>query len=442
MAYLNTKTIYGGVGDILAVDGGVGGSAIQIRDGNGTATPLWLSTSSLGIGITPSAELEVASATNADIILTRAENSITVGESVGQLSWRMVDADGATDSNITAGIKVLATETHGASTYGSDMYFMAANATGTSGLSTIMKLEGDGNVGIGTDSPAAYLHVNQTTDLGGSVGDTQNFLQLSGDTDHNDNLSASLVRISTANTDQWTSAQWRIQRKIDSTFSSWISFGGEEGSGLNNHAISFGVGSGSDILDPNEAMRIQDDGKVGIGTASPTSTLHVSKELVDDATLAHFEYHTDDNAVDANDTIIVLEFGDDNSEAGTPYFIRFQDSDSVMAHIKWDDDNSAVFTDVSDYRIKSNIEPMSGSLVDLNKLKPSSFNIREASKKAYGFIAHELAEVYPSMVTGEKDAVDEDGKILPQSIAQSKLIPFMIKAIQELSAKVTALENA
>ena len=84
---------------------------------------------------------------------------------------------------------------------------------------------------------------------------------------------------------------------------------------------------------------------------------------------------------------------------------------------------------------------MDGSLSNINKLKPSSFNIREASKKAYGFIAHELEEVYPSMVTGEKDAVDGDGKILLQGVAYSKLIPFMVKAIQELTAKVEALEN-
>ena len=81
-------------------------------------------------------------------------------------------------------------------------------------------------------------------------------------------------------------------------------------------------------------------------------------------------------------------------------------------------------------------------MANINKLKPSSFNIKKATKKANGFIAHELQEVYPSIVTGEKDAVDKDGKMIVQQVSESKLIPFMVKAIQELSAKVEALENA
>ena len=48
----------------------------------------------------------------------------------------------------------------------------------------------------------------------------------------------------------------------------------------------------------------------------------------------------------------------------------------------------------------------------------------------------------PEAVTGEKDAVDDDGNIKPQGLDQSKLVPLLVKAVQELSAKVKALENA
>ena len=163
--------------------------------------------------------------------------------------------------------------------------------------------------------------------------------------------------------------------------------------------------------------------------------------MADNGLLAKFVYLTSDDAVDADDTIMRLVFGDDNSEAGTPNFISFDDSDSTMAKIYWDDNNSCVFLDTSDYRVKSNIALMDNTLDNINKLKPSSFNIKNAAKKAYGFIAHELEEVYPFLVVGDKDAVDKDNKIIPQQVAYSELIPFLTKAIQELSTKVTELEN-
>jgi hypothetical protein len=360
--------------------------------------------------------------------LSNADTSIEDNDVLGSIQFASKsDGSGGEALEPSACIWAEAEGTYTSS--GNETALVFATATSTTALQTAnerMRINKDGNVGIGTAVPNKQLSVNaagggqvainrEDADNAITAGNEIGRISFGGDDPTDDSFQVGAIVMAVAD-DDWASTDCPTKLEF------------------------YTCDDGTNTLDAR--MTIKNDGNIGIGTATPTSTLHVSRELIDDATLAHFEYHTADNAVDANDTIMVLEFGDDNSEAGTPYFIRFQDSDSVMAHIKWDDDNSAVFTDVSDYRIKSNIEPMSGSLVDLNKLKPSSFNIREASKKAYGFIAHELAEVYPSMVTGEKDAVDEDGKILPQSIAQSKLIPFMIKAIQELSAKVTALENA
>jgi hypothetical protein len=58
-----------------------------------------------------------------------------------------------------------------------------------------------------------------------------------------------------------------------------------------------------------------------------------------------------------------------------------------------------------------------------------------------GVLAHELSNVLPYAVTGDKDALDKDGNINPQGVDYSKLVPVLVKAIQELSAKVTALET-
>jgi hypothetical protein len=57
-------------------------------------------------------------------------------------------------------------------------------------------------------------------------------------------------------------------------------------------------------------------------------------------------------------------------------------------------------------------------------------------------LAHEAQAVVPECVTGEKDAVDADGNIDPQGIDQSKLVPLLVKTIQELEARITALEGA
>ena len=59
-----------------------------------------------------------------------------------------------------------------------------------------------------------------------------------------------------------------------------------------------------------------------------------------------------------------------------------------------------------------------------------------------GFLAHEVQDVVPCATTGEKDAVDDDGNIEAQGIDQSLLVPLLVKTIQELEARITALEDA
>jgi hypothetical protein len=106
--------------------------------------------------------------------------------------------------------------------------------------------------------------------------------------------------------------------------------------------------------------------------------------------------------------------------------------------------NSATsFNTTSDYRIKENEIELPNALSRVNNLKPYRFNfISDADNTVDGFFAHEVAEVVPEAVTGEKDAVDDDGEIEPQQLDHSKLVPILVKAVQELSAKVEALENA
>jgi hypothetical protein len=102
----------------------------------------------------------------------------------------------------------------------------------------------------------------------------------------------------------------------------------------------------------------------------------------------------------------------------------------------------------SDYRLKENIAPMTGALDKVALLKPVTYTWKADGSDGQGFIAHELQEVVPDCVSGEKDAVNEDGSIKPQGIDTSFLVATLTAAIQEqqalindLTTRLTALEN-
>jgi len=93
----------------------------------------------------------------------------------------------------------------------------------------------------------------------------------------------------------------------------------------------------------------------------------------------------------------------------------------------------------SDYRLKENIAPMTGALATVAQLKPVTYKWKVDGSDGQGFIAHELAEVVPNCVTGEKDAVDENGKPIHQGIDTSFLVATLTKAIQEQQAQIESL---
>jgi hypothetical protein len=101
----------------------------------------------------------------------------------------------------------------------------------------------------------------------------------------------------------------------------------------------------------------------------------------------------------------------------------------------------------SDYRLKNSIAPMTGALAKVDALKPVTYKWNADGSDGEGFIAHELAEVCPHAVTGEKDAVNEDGSIKSQGIDTSFLVATLTAALQEahslikdLQTRVTQLE--
>jgi hypothetical protein len=109
--------------------------------------------------------------------------------------------------------------------------------------------------------------------------------------------------------------------------------------------------------------------------------------------------------------------------------------------------SSVAYNTTSDYRLKENIAPMTGALAKVSALKPVTYDWKSGGS-SQGFIAHELQEVVPDCVTGEKDAVDADGKPKYQGVDTSFLVATLTAAIQEqqaiiasLTSRIEALEN-
>jgi len=90
----------------------------------------------------------------------------------------------------------------------------------------------------------------------------------------------------------------------------------------------------------------------------------------------------------------------------------------------------------SDYRLKESVQPMTGALAKVALLKPCTYTWKADGSDGQGFIAHELQAVIPDCVVGEKDAVNEDGSIKPQGIDTSFLVATLTAAIQELKTLV------
>ena len=84
---------------------------------------------------------------------------------------------------------------------------------------------------------------------------------------------------------------------------------------------------------------------------------------------------------------------------------------------------------------------MTGALAKVALLKPVTYKWNVDGSDGQGFIAHELAEVVPDCVTGEKDGVDVEGNPRYQGVDTSFLVATLTAAIQELTARVAQLES-
>jgi len=248
-----------------------------------------------------------------------------------------------------------------------------------------------------------------------------------------------------SNAGQWASSAIAISNTTNANTYSQISFGyvasttnapayigylNTDSAGNGRGSLVFGTRNVTTDTQPTERMRIASDGIIYTHTAYQTSGNTNGLKILLNAETSNTEAHIT-SITSAGDTRFFMAFRQ-NATSGNA-------SGSIVGSISGNASNAAYNTS-SDYRLKENIEPLTGALTTVAQLRPCTWIWKTNNSAGQGFVAHELAEVVPDCVTGEKDAVDKNGNPVYQGVDTSFLVATLTAAIQELSAKNDALE--
>ncbi len=274
---------------------------------------------------------------------------------------------------------------------GGDFYIRTAT-TGTAGNAITwnerFRVTNAGNVGIGTTAPERQLHVLNSAKIEAGIY-------------FNNTLAGSGAFL-------WQEA---------------------------NESMRFGTNN-------TERMRITSGGYT---KASNNGTYHNSSGT----------YHEFYNSVGGTVTMIVKSNGGTNgsnilcltpSADTSEYFFAGEVSGTRRVYIYTNgniQNTNNSYGAISDIKLKENITDATSKLSDLLKIKIRNYNLIGDSTKQLGVIAQELEEVFPSMIDTSPDK-DENGNDLgtvTKSVKYSVFVPMLIKAVQELSDKITTLEN-
>ena len=174
---------------------------------------------------------------------------------------------------------------------------------------------------------------------------------------------------------------------------------------------------------PTERMRINSIGNLIQGTVVSTNGVG---------------YNTTNSGVEIGGGAVSHQVPN-NSSSGA-YFEAFFRGSSLIGSITQSGTTTVQFNTSSDYRLKENVVPVEDGIERLMQLKPSRFNfISEPDRIVDGFLAHEAQAVVPECVSGEKDAVDDNGNPKYQGIDHSKLVPLLTAALQEAIGEIESL---
>ena len=209
--------------------------------------------------------------------------------------------------------------------------------------------------------------------------------------------------------------------------------------------------TGSSYLDTYASgtlqMRFDSNGRLGINTTSLTAKLNVVSPLssngigVDFQTSGGSGYGMNNLVVEVPGYGTGIKIQSPTTSGVDNGAMAFFQVNTKVGSIQINT-SSTSYNTTSDYRLKENKEDISDAIERVKQLKPVKFNwIKEPNgSKVDGFYAHELADIVPEAVTGEKDALDHDGNPSHQAIDQSKIVPLLTAALQQAIDKIEALE--
>ena len=285
------------------------------------------------------------------------------------------------------------------------IFFPAADTIAFSeGGTEAMRIDSSGNVGIGTASPAKRLSVVNATDAT-TVG-TNSVMTVQAGSSINSVAEIGFSYGSWGGTNPIASLGYQITSNA----------------GVGSGALTFSTRSVTTDTAPSERMRIDSSGNFMVGTTTAgNGGFTIQKDQTYGAWYADIDHPT-------------------GVPSAYPYG-WFRYNGTIIGSISQSGTTAVSYITTSDYRLKDNIEPLTGALARIAALKPCTYTWKSAPDEiGEGFIAHELAEVCQQAVTGEKDAVNEDGSIKPQGIDTSFLVATLTAAIQEQQAIITQLQ--
>jgi hypothetical protein len=340
----------------------------------------------MGVGTaSPATDLDVVGPAGVTSFKGTTKLGVIVRGSTSATDYSGIDFTGNNQGNPTARIAVKTTGS------GASLQFGTSNAYASGITTNAMTINDDGIVGIGDADPTDPIGFQAALDIKSSVGGAV-----------------------------------YLRDKDVSTSYMYLGFIGNSGTtylwSVANGPILFGIGN-------REQARLSSTGEFSLG--KPGITASGTGVVIDDAGLIR---------ITRSDTIsnTNIQF---NNNGGTEVG-RIATAASATSYLT-----------SSDYRLKENISPMTGALEKISALKPCTYTWKADGSAGQGFIAHELQAVVPDCVTGEKDAVeivddlDDEGKKIGtkevpayQGVDTSFLVATLVAAIQELSAKVAALE--
>jgi trimeric autotransporter adhesin len=337
----------------------------------------------------------VASGLNA----LRSNTTGSLNVALGSGSGRYI-ADGTTDNTTGANSVFLGSDTKALANGQTNQIVIGHNATGIGSNTVVLGNDSitttalKGNVGIGTTDPATLLSVVTSSNTGG--------IQIRRNSTSTNDYSLLGFRIATSNsaTNYAEIRAVRTNRAVS-----------------NDTDLRFYTLSNNSLTEP---MRIRDDGRVGIGITTPTSQLEVRP---------------------STDTIIPISV--DTPASHTAYLLQLRTAFTEQFEVHNDGDTfntNGVYGTISDSRIKENVIDARNYIDDLMKLRVVKYSLKEEKAKEpthLGFIAQEVEQVFPKMVSTTKSRGLDDMKQIKMSV----LIPMLVKTIQELNKKVEELEE-